>query len=76
MLDTGNRSESNACSGAEGEVAGGEVKVHPGNPRSGRRPSLSASLQEEAMHGEAESKFEVADQIVAFKRSLAHAARR
>jgi hypothetical protein len=26
VLDTGNRSESNACSGGEGEIAGGEVK--------------------------------------------------
>src|SRR5690242_3255656 len=52
VLDTGNRSESNACS-------------------AGRRPRISAYLREEAMHGEAESKFEVADQIVAFKRSMA-----
>jgi hypothetical protein len=42
VLDTGNRSESNACSGGEGEIAGGEVKAHLGNPGSGRRPSISA----------------------------------
>ena len=32
MLDTGNRSESNACSGGEGEIAGGEVKPIQGIP--------------------------------------------
>jgi len=30
VLDTGNRSESNAGSGGEGEVAGGEVNAHLG----------------------------------------------
>jgi hypothetical protein len=42
MLDTGNRYGSNACSGGEGEIAGGEVNARLGNPDSGRRPSISA----------------------------------
>ena len=67
-LDTGNRPESNTCSGGLGEVADGEVNVHLGNHGSGKHPSIGATLREEAMHGEAESKYEVADQIVAFKR--------
>jgi hypothetical protein len=62
---------SDVCSREPGEVAHGAVNVHLGNPGSGKRPSKGAKLREEAMHGEAEPKFDVADQIVAFKRSMA-----